>query len=271
MNVLEIRNLTWTREEKQILSGINWQVKAGENWVILGLNGSGKTSLLKMITGYEWPSRGQVEVLGQAYGQCDIREVRKSIGWVSSSLREEMYKPDRVLDVVISGKYASIGLWQMADRHEREQAGEILERLGCGHLAEERYGTLSQGEKQKVLIARAWMANPKLLILDEPCFGLDISARESLLAEIWKLAAGADSPTILYVTHHVEEILPIFTHVLLLKDGKAVKAGLKQEILTGRNLSETFGMEVVVDWYGGRPWIKLQVQWNSNMRNSRLI
>ncbi|WP_018131330.1 ABC transporter ATP-binding protein [Effusibacillus pohliae] len=257
MSVIEVQDMSWVRGDKQILKHINWQVGAGEHWTIIGLNGSGKTSLLKMVTGYEWPTRGKIRVLGNTYGECEIQQVRKSIGWVSSALRDEIYPSDRAIDVVISGKFASIGIWQAIDKSDRERALQLLTRLGCSRLATAHYGTLSQGEKQKVLLARALMAEPKLLILDEPCFGLDIRAREQLLSEISKMGSAADTPAILYVTHHIEEILPIFTHVLLLREGEVVAAGLKRDVLTSDNLQRAFGLPVTVEWAEERPWIKI--------------
>ncbi|MFC4767047.1 ABC transporter ATP-binding protein [Effusibacillus consociatus] len=256
MKVLKVKDVHWIRSDKQILSHVNWEVNAKEHWAIIGLNGSGKTSLLKMITGYEWPSRGTIQVLGHPYGQCDIREVRKSIGWVSSALREEFYPSDSALDVVVSGKYASIGLWETVESSDRERAFEELAKFGCSHLAAERYGTLSQGEKQKVLLARALMSDPKLLILDEPCFGLDIRARENVLSVINRIGSSANAPTLLYVTHHVEEIQPIFTHALLMEEGQVVASGPKRTVLTGDYLSGTFGLNIQVDWLDDRPWIR---------------
>lgn len=257
MNVIEVRDVSWLRQDKQILKNIDWTVQSGEHWAIIGLNGSGKTSLLKMISGYEWPTKGKISVLGHTYGQCMIQEVRKSIGWVSSALREEIYPSEQVSDVVVSGKFASIGLWEQVDASDRERAFEVLKRLGAGDLAGERYGTLSQGEKQKVLLARALMAEPKLLILDEPCFGLDLRAREQLLAEIDAMGNAANAPTLLYVTHHIEEIQPVFTHALLVRDGGIVAAGMKRNVLNGQLLSRTFDLNLDVEWVNDRPWIRM--------------
>ncbi|GIM48120.1 putative ABC transporter ATP-binding protein YlmA [Collibacillus ludicampi] len=256
MQVIELKNVTWKRENKTILNQINWLVKSNEHWAIVGLNGSGKTSLLKIITGYQWPTTGTVRVLGQTYGSCEIQEIRKSIGWVSSALREEIHPGERVVDVVISGKYASIGLWYRVDPSEHLRALEILDRVDCLHLAEERYGTLSQGEKQKVLLARALITSPKLLILDEPCFGMDVRTREQVLHSLQEMGNHEDAPTLILVTHHIEEILPIFTHVLLLSDGKVAQSGSKQEVLTSENLGAIFDLDVTIEWLDGRPWLR---------------
>ncbi|BCJ86864.1 ABC transporter ATP-binding protein [Effusibacillus dendaii] len=257
MQVINVQNLSWVREDKQILQDINWQVRAGEHWAIIGLNGSGKTSLLKMITGYEWPTKGQIEVIGNKYGECELREVRKQIGWLSAALRDEMHRTETAVNVVVSGKYASIGLWEKVDPAVRDKAYGLLSQLGCDYLAEKRFGTLSQGEKQKVLYARALLSEPKLLILDEPCYGLDIKAREQMLGEIQKMGSLSSAPTMLYVTHHIEEIQPVFTHALLLKDGQIVAAGPKQDILTGENVGRTFDLSVSVNWEEERPWIRI--------------
>jgi iron complex transport system ATP-binding protein len=265
MNVIELQDVTWKRNDKTILNHIHWRVEPGEQWAIVGLNGSGKTSLLKIITGYQWPTSGMVRVLGHTYGSCEIQEVRKAIGWVSSALREEIQPGDRVVDVVISGKYASIGLWREIDSGERKRALEILERIGCPRLAAERYGTLSQGEKQKVLLARAWMSAPKLLILDEPCFGMDVRSREQLLHSIQEMGSHEDAPTLLMVTHHIEEIQPVFTHVLLMANGEIMDSGRKEEVLTGENLGKMFGLEVSVEWVDERPWLRIHTNSRKQM------
>ncbi|GAX88472.1 ABC transporter ATP-binding protein [Effusibacillus lacus] len=257
MKVIEIEGVSWTRNDKPILKQVDWTLQAGEHWAIIGLNGSGKTSLLKMITGYEWPSRGSIRVLGHTYGRCEIREVRKKIGWVSSALRDEMYPSDTALEVVISGKFASIGLWDQTSEVDRDKAGNLLERFGMARLKDERFGTLSQGEKQKVLLARALMAEPKLLILDEPCFGLDIKAREEVLTDLEQTGRLEQAPTMLYVTHHIEEIQPVFTHALVLRDGEVIAAGEKHRTLTSANLRDAFGIDVQVEWSDDRPWIKV--------------
>jgi iron complex transport system ATP-binding protein len=210
-----------------------------------------------MILGYEWPTKGSIQVLGHTYGECDIQQVRTAIGWVSSALREQLYPNESVLDIVISGKYASIGLWTKADRQDQVHALEVLDQIGCGNLAEKRYHTLSQGEKQKVLLARALMTQPKLLILDEPCFGLDLPAREQFLQQISDMASRGEQ-TFVLVTHHIEEILPVFSHVALMKDGTIVAQGRKEEILTEDWIEQIFQVPVSLDWENGRPWIRVK-------------
>lgn len=256
MDIISLQQVSWMRDSRTILQGINWRVQTGEHWAILGLNGSGKTSLLKIVTGYEWPTRGSVQVLGHTYGRCEIREVRKAIGWVSSALREEIRPQESVLDLVISGKFASIGLWDPVSLDDRRQAEQLLEQMECSHLADSHFGTLSQGEKQKVLLARALMAHPRLLILDEPCFGLDIKAREQVLQQIQSLGTQPDAPTMILVTHHVEEIQPIFTHVLLLAQGRVTACGTKREVLTEEHLQQALDVPVILHWADDRPWIR---------------
>lgn len=252
--IISVEQVDWWRDDRHILKNINWQVRQNEHWAVLGLNGSGKTSLLQMIAGYLWPSKGTITVLGYWYGQCDLRQVRKSIGWVSSALEGRINPGERVLDVVISGKFASFGLYEEWGDEDVRQAEHLLRRFQCDHLADARFGRLSQGEQQKVLIARALMAKPRLLILDEPCNGLDLYAREQLLQTISQLGQLPDGPTLLYVTHHIEEILPIFQCVLLMVDGTVFAQGEKARVLTSENLTAAYKIPIDIHWQGGRAW-----------------
>lgn len=238
--VIDIKDVSITRDSKYILKEINWSVKKGEHWAILGLNGSGKTTLLNMINGYIFPSRGELKVLGETFGRYDFRELRKSIGWVSTALQERLHGNETAEDTVISGKYASIGLLNKATKEDKVRAKALLDKFSISHLGKRKYETLSQGEKQKVLIARGLMSFPKLLILDEPCTGLDIFSKEQLLVDIEKLSKDPDSPTLIYVTHQIEEILPIFKKTLLMRRGQIHSSGLASEILTEKNLSNFF-------------------------------
>lgn len=252
---IDVQDITYRREHKTLLSGVTWRVRRGEHWALLGLNGSGKTTLLNIITGYIWPTQGSVAVLGETFGAVDLRELRKSIGWVSSSLQEKLHVNDRTQYVVLSGKFATIGLYDKPDEADFARAAELMGQLGCGHLWDRPYQTCSQGEKQKVLIARALMASPKLLILDEPCNGLDLFARETLLSGIEALASQANTPTFVYVTHHTEEILPMFGHTLLLRRGEVFDAGETSALLTEERLSRFFELPVDVHWRQGRAWL----------------
>lgn len=254
--IIDLHDVTWTQGIHTLLNGVNWTVRPGEHWALLGLNGSGKTTLLNMITGYLWPTTGSISVLGERYGEVDLREMRKSIGWVSSSLQEKLYGTDRTQNVVISGKHATIGLYDHLTEQDTVRAGELMKQLGCFHLWDREYRTCSQGEKQKLLIARALMADPRVLILDEPCNGLDLFSRERLLDSIRELALSEEMPTLIYVTHHTEEILPVFSHTLLLRRGQVVQSGLTSEVLTAGVLSDFFESEVIVERHGERVYVR---------------
>ena len=184
--MININNVSVKRAEKEILKSVSWSVEKGEHWCLLGLNGSGKTTLLNIINGYIWPTKGEVEVLSRKFGETNLSELRKEIGWVSSSLQQRFRDDDTVVEMILSGKFASIGLYEQVEQKDMNQAIELMKLLNCEDLQNQAYGTLSQGERQRVLIARALMASPKLLILDEPCTGLDIMAREQLLQLIAK-------------------------------------------------------------------------------------
>jgi iron complex transport system ATP-binding protein len=240
-SILEISGLRIQRGETTILNNISWRVEHGQHWVILGANGSGKTSLLSALTGYLMPTNGELSVLGARYGKSDWRELRKHIGLVSSSVRQMMHDEEPALDTIISGKYAMIDFWGRATVRDRAEARRILQQTECLHLAERPWLVLSQGERQRVLIGRALMAKPRLLILDEPCAGLDPAAREHFLQFLQRIGHRPDAPTLVLVTHHVEEIISAFSHVLMLKNGRVLAAGKKADVLNGKLLSQAFG------------------------------
>jgi len=250
--ILEISSLSIQRDGTTILNDVNWRVLHGEHWAILGANGSGKTSLLSAISGYLMPTTGEISVLGHRYGQSDWRELRKQIGIVSSSVRQMMADDEPALESIASGKYAMIDFWGTVSRADRAAAKKILGQIECGHLAERPWRVLSQGERQRVLIGRALMARPKLLILDEPCAGLDPAAREHFLRFIQRLGVKRNSPTLVLVTHHVEEIMPVFSHVVLLKTGAVLAAGTKSVVLKSGRLSETFSARMRAQKKAGR-------------------
>ncbi|QOS81758.1 ABC transporter ATP-binding protein [Paenibacillus sp. JNUCC31] len=258
--IIDVQHVTWKRGPITLLNDVSWRVNEGEHWALLGLNGSGKTTLLNMITGYLWPTEGTITVLGHRYGDVDLRELRKSIGWVSSSLQEKLYGTDRTQYVVISGKHATIGLYDKLSDEDLDQARELMRTLGCQHLWDREYRTCSQGEKQKLLIARALMANPRVLILDEPCNGLDLFSRERLLESIRELTQKPDTPSLIYVTHHTEEILPVFSHSLLLRRGEIVNSGLTSELMNRDVLSSFFEAPVDVDRHGQRVYVRAAEQ-----------
>ncbi|SFE43934.1 iron complex transport system ATP-binding protein [Lentibacillus persicus] len=258
-SVIDLQEVSWRRQQKTILSDINWHVEKGEHWAVLGLNGSGKTSLLNIVTGYSWPTAGHVRVLDQPFGKIDIRTLRKSIGWVSSSLEARIKETEIAEDIVVSGKYASIGLaFEQPAKADYARASYIMGQLQCSHLTGRTYQTCSQGERQKLLIARGLMASPDLLLLDESTSGLDFIAREELLATVQELTKQDDAPTIIFVTHHIEEVLPTFSRTLLLSEGSVFAQGKSREILTGDNLTRFYGMPVNVEWHRERPWVMLQ-------------
>lgn len=246
--VLALTDLRISRGKTVILHDLSWRVERGEHWVILGANGSGKTSLLGALTAYLTPSSGTVELLGATYGRgADWRELRRRVGLVSSSLRQMLPDDEPALLTVLSGKEAQIQFWgRRPNPAQRAEALACLEQVECAHLAERPWAVLSQGERQRVLIARGLMARPALLILDEPCAGMDPVARERFLAFVERLGQRTDpeAPTLVLVTHHVEEILPVFTHALLIRDGRALAAGPTRGVLTSANLSATFGADL---------------------------
>ncbi len=240
-NVLALSDLSVERGSTRILDRISWSVERGQHWVVLGPNGSGKTSLLRTLTGYMPASSGQIAVLGRTYGEDDWRDLRKHIGIVSSSLQISIPTAEPALETVISGKYAQLDLWTHITRADIRQASSMLKLVGMASLARREWGCLSQGERQRILIARALMARPGLLILDEPCSGLDPVARAHFLGFIERLARRRNCPALVLVTHHVEEITPAFTHALLLRAGQIVAAGPIGQALNGHHLSLAFG------------------------------
>jgi iron complex transport system ATP-binding protein len=250
--VLEVTGLRVERGTTAILRGVDWRVGTREHWVILGANGSGKTSLLKALTGFLSPTAGEFSVLGRRYGAADWRELRLHIGVVTSAFTASIPLSEVTLDTVVSGKYAQLDLWHAGTRADRAAALRLLRAAGLMHLATREWAYLSQGERQRVLIARALMARPQLLILDEPCAGLDPVARDRFLRFLEKLARRRGAPALVLVTHHVEEITPAFTHALLLKAGRVVAAGPRAAVLTRRNLSETFGAPLRLGRTAGR-------------------
>lgn len=240
------------RRDVSILQDVSWRVEAGRHCVILGANGSGKTSLLGVLTAYLTPSAGEIHLFGKRYGQHDWRELRKSVGLVGSALRAMLRFDEPALHAVLSGKDAMVNYWGEISEAERRQARQLLRQVDCGALEDRAWGLLSQGEQQRVLIARALMAKPRLLILDEPCAGLDMAAREHFLAFLGKLGSKPAGPTLILVTHHVEEIAPIFRDVLILKDGRVLASGPTEKALTAKGLSEAFGCAIRLKRSGGR-------------------
>lgn len=250
--LLDLQKLTVTRGRTTLLSDVSWRIEPGEHWVILGPNGCGKTSLLKSLTAYLTPSSGEIELLGQRYGESDWRDLRLHIGLVTSALQASVPPDEPALETVVSGKYAQLDLWMKLTPADRRAAMKLLRFVGAGKLPERLWGQLSQGERQRILIARALMAKPKLLILDEPCAGLDPVSREHFLQFVESLARQPRGPALVLVTHHVEEITPGFTHALLLKAGRVHTSGPRAKTLTSANLSAIFDAAIRLSRAGGR-------------------
>ncbi|GFZ88176.1 putative ABC transporter ATP-binding protein YlmA [Paenibacillus marchantiophytorum] len=253
--MIHLSNIHFIRGERHILNDVSLHIAQGEHWVLLGRNGSGKTTLLEMMNGYEFPSRGTVDVLGNRYGQCDVREVRKKIGYISQSLFEKMNLNDPVLEVVATGEYAFLRFYQEIPQEVKDRALVMLERVRIPHLADQPLGSLSQGERKKVMLARSLMMKPSILIMDEPAAGLDLYERERFLRDVNDLSK--QNITVVYVTHHIEEIIPLFTHVAIIEQGELIAAGRKEDVLTPTNIQKAFDVQIALEWYQDRPWIKV--------------
>ncbi|WP_082235926.1 ABC transporter ATP-binding protein [Halobacillus massiliensis] len=254
--VLKMENVSLRRGNRWILNNINWQIEKGDHWALLGLNGSGKTLILNLLNAYTFPTKGEINVLGMQFGKTYLAErLRQQIGFVSSAIQQKIHSGDNAFEVVLSGAFASIGLYEKPSEEMREKAISLLEELGCNEYANRNYETLSQGERQRVLIARALMGEPSLLILDEPTNGLDFIAREKLLESIEKLAKKPEAPTMIFVTHHVEEILPVFDKTLLLKEGEVFASGDTRSMINTHQLTHFFELPVEVNWKQERPFL----------------
>jgi iron complex transport system ATP-binding protein len=251
--VLQFDGVTVRRGAKTLLAGIDWTVEEDERWAVLGPNGAGKTTLLQIASARMHPSAGTAYVLGERLGAVDVFELRPRIGLASAALADRIPANELVSDVVVSAGYSVIGRWREAyGRRDVRRAGRLLERVGVGELGERTFGTLSQGERARVQIARALMTDPELLLLDEPAAGMDLGGREDLLRRLTRFADDPDSPASVLVTHHVEELPPGITHVMLLREGAVVAAGLARDVLVDDSLSETFGLALEVERRDGR-------------------
>jgi len=238
--ILEVSGLRVERGRTAILRDVAWRVERGQHWVILGANGSGKTSLLKTLTGYLVPTAGEISLLGRRFGETDWRDLRLEVGVVMNAFSAAIPLAEAALETVISGKFAQLDLWHRVTAADRAAARRHLAFAGIAHLETREWAYLSQGERQRVLIARALMASPRLLILDEPCAGLDPVARAHFLGFVDQLARRRGAPALVLVTHHVEEITPAFSHLLLLRGGRVLAAGSRGQLLTSAHLSAAF-------------------------------
>ena len=251
--VVDLAGVSIVRNGSTLISDITWEVDEADRWVVIGPNGAGKTTLLQVISAQIHPSSGVAGVLGEVLGVVDVFELRPRIGLTSAALAERIPRGERVHDVVVSASYAVLGRWrEQYDELDHERADELLAQLRIDALADRTFGTLSEGERKRVQIARALMTDPELLLLDEPAAGLDLAGRETLVNTLGELAQDHYAPASVLVTHHVEEIPTGITHAMLLKDGKIVAAGLLRDTLTAENLTKTFDVELSLTEADGR-------------------
>ena len=251
--VLQFVDVSVRRGSKLLLDSITWTVEEDERWAVLGPNGAGKTTLLQIAAAQLHPSSGEAYVLGERLGRVDVFELRPRIGLASAALAQRIPGGELVTDVVVSAGYSVLGRWREAyGRLDVRRATRLLDRLGVGELGERIYDTLSEGERKRVQIARALMTDPELLLLDEPAAGMDLGGREDLIRRLTRFAADPDAPASVLVTHHVEELPPGITHVMLLREGRVVSSGLALDVLTDTHLSATFGLPLHVERRNGR-------------------
>ncbi len=256
--LIRYQDVVFQRDGRRILTGVNWEIGPGERWALLGRNGSGKSTLLSMLPALNYPTRGQVEVFGHGFGTYPWENIRKRISFVSAALNRFLSTLNAlcVFEIVISGRYLTIGLYEEPDEKVQEEGARMLARFHLTHLSDKRFVTLSEGEKRRVLTARALMNPAELLVLDEPAASLDIREREQLLSSLQEEMEKTDK-TVLYVTHNLEEIMPFITHAAILDDGRIQTAGRKEDVLTDRILSALYACRVTLDWTYGRPWLKI--------------
>jgi iron complex transport system ATP-binding protein len=241
------------RDGRPLVDGVDWEVGAGERWALLGPNGSGKTTLLRVAGMQLLPTSGTVEVLGERYGSTDARALRRRVAYVSQSLLRGLHPALRAHDAVVTGRTGALEpYWHTYSDDDHARADALLAAAGLTDARQRALGVLSEGERQQVLLARALMAEPELLLLDEPAAGLDLGARERLVSRLAALAANPATPPLVLVTHHIEEIPPGVTHVALLRAGRFVASGAAREVLTDAHVSACFGVDVTVDAVDGR-------------------
>lgn len=246
--VLNLAQVSFVRNDRQILAALSWKVSDGERWLVLGANGSGKTTLLRIAAMYEHPSTGTVEALGERLGRTDVRRLRSRIGYVSAALTAQLRPELRCLDVVMTAKHAALEPWWHRYSAEDEQrAIACLTRMGVGGLGERSLGTVSSGEQQRVVLARSLMNEPGVILLDEPSARLDLGGREQLVAALSELTLDPSAPPLVLVTHHIDETPPGMTHVLMLRDGRVVTKGPIDRGLTAANLSDCFGLTLQLE------------------------
>jgi iron complex transport system ATP-binding protein len=248
--ILEIKGLHVRRDRTHLLHDVAWRIDRGQHWIVLGPNGSGKTTLLKVLLGFLSPTAGEISVLGRRYGRTDWREIRHVVSLVSSALHTHIPPAEAAVETVMSGRYAQLDLWAATTASDRRAARAAMAKMNLIVPEDRPWAYLSQGERQRVLIARALVAKPRLLILDEPCAGLDPVARADFLAALQRLAESPRAPALVFVTHHVEEITPAFTHVLMLSGGRVAVAGPQSVVMTNDQLSTVFGRSLRLNRFG---------------------
>jgi iron complex transport system ATP-binding protein len=252
-NVLELADVSVRRDQATLLDSVSWTVRDDERWVVLGANGAGKTTLVQLCSAQIHPTSGVAGVLGEVLGTVDVFELRPRIGYTSAAVAERIPRHELVRDVVVSASYGVVGRWrEHYEELDHDRARALLVEVGVGKLLDRTFGTLSEGERKRVQIARTLMTDPELLILDEPAAGLDLGGREDLVSTMSVLANDPLSPAIVLVSHHVEEIPPGFTHALLLRDGRVVAQGPIGEVMTAENLTATFAMSLMLTFEDGR-------------------
>ncbi|NKY19563.1 ABC transporter ATP-binding protein [Tsukamurella spumae] len=251
--LVDFRGVSLRRDGRTLVGPIDWRVELDERWVVIGPNGAGKTSLMRLASAQVFPTEGTAHILGEVLGKTVVQDLTARIGVSTAALAARVPDDELVTDVVVSAGYAVLGRWrERYDAVDISRAVDVLESMGAEHLANRRFGTLSEGERKRVLISRALMTDPELMLLDEPAAGLDLGGREELVARLDTLARDPDAPATVLVTHHVEEIPPGFTHALLLKEGGVVAQGLIGDVLTAEVLSETFSQRILLDEVDGR-------------------
>jgi iron complex transport system ATP-binding protein len=262
--LLDVRDATLARGTVLALRNFSWSLQRGEHWAVLGPNGSGKSTLVQMLQGWLWPRDGSLSVLGRVFGEDDVTELRRRIAWVGNEIEREILDHQTVGELALSGAMGTLGLqFEKPTAAQKAEAAKALRKMGLTALAKRAFSTLSQGQRRRTVIARALAMRPDLLLLDEATSGLDPVTREQFLASLDKLlapgraASTQKAPALVYITHHPEEILPSFTHVLLLREGRVVAAGPKAKVLTAKLLEETFGATLKVTKVGGRVWLRV--------------
>ncbi|MFJ6215894.1 ABC transporter ATP-binding protein [Streptomyces sp. NPDC092296] len=252
-DVLELVDVSVVRDGRALVEQVSWTVAEGERWVIVGPNGAGKTTLLQVASSYLFPSTGSVQILGEKLGSVDVFELRPRIGMAGASMLDKLPRRQTVLETVLTAAYGMTAHWrEQYETTDEFRALALLDRLGMADFSTRRFGTLSEGERKRTLIARALMTDPELLLLDEPAAGLDLGGREDLVRRLGALAQDPQAPSMVMVTHHVEEIAPGFTHVLMIRQGRVLAAGPIDTELTARNLSLCFGLPLTLERRGDR-------------------